>query len=242
MPKRPWTRDELVSTLALYCQIEFGKMHRGNPAVIAHAEAIGRTASSVALKLVNFASLDPDLKGRGIGGMSNTSRADREIWREYFGRWADLAKHAPTAPDSQQSADSRTTEIMASAKQRRGQAFFRTAVLAAYERRCCITGVTAAALLRASHIVPWSRNVSLRLDPRNGLCLNALHDAAFDRGLITLTERYELKVSPRLRGAVPPPMHREWFARWEGRPITLPSRFKPMEQALAFHRERVFAA
>lgn len=242
MPKRPWTRDELVSTLALYCQIEFGKMHRGNPAVIAHAEAIGRTASSVALKLVNFASFDPDLKGRGVGGMSNTSRADREIWNEYSGKWAELAKHAPAVQESRRIDHARTTEIMATAKQRRGQAFFRAMVLTAYERRCCITGVAAEALLRASHIVPWSRDVSLRLDPRNGLCLNAMHDAAFDRGLITISDRCELKVSPRLRHEVPELIHREWFARWEGRRITMPARFTPSEEALAFHRERVFAA
>ncbi|MFN9133049.1 MAG: HNH endonuclease, partial [Phycisphaerales bacterium] len=67
MERRAWNRDQLVRTLALYCQIPFGKMHSRNPAVVAVAGVIGRTPSAVALKLVNFASLDPELRGRGVG-------------------------------------------------------------------------------------------------------------------------------------------------------------------------------
>src|SRR5690554_2533773 len=69
MTRKAWTREQLVKTLALYCQLPFGKMHSRNPAVIALASVIERTPSAVALKLVNFASLDPDLRGRGVGGM-----------------------------------------------------------------------------------------------------------------------------------------------------------------------------
>jgi len=36
----------------------------------------------------------------------------------------------------------------------------------------------------ASHIVPWAEDERNRLNPRNGLCLNALHDRAFDRHLM----------------------------------------------------------
>ena len=43
--------------------------------------------SSVALKLVNFASLDPSLKARGIKGASNASKLDNEIWSEFFNHW-----------------------------------------------------------------------------------------------------------------------------------------------------------
>ena len=240
MPTRAWTREELVSTLALYYQTEFGKMHSRNPTVVAHAESIGRTPSAVALKLVNFASMDPDLQGRGVAGMSNTSRMDREIWREYHGRWSELADHTPPQHQSNTERTSHATERFGSVKQRRGQSFFRAAVMAAYEHKCCITGVSTPALLRASHIVPWSSDASLRLDPRNGLCLNALHDAAFDRGLITLGEGYELKISGRLKAEVPGGIYLEMFQSREGLPIALPERCKPLSDALSYHRERVF--
>src|ERR1700732_3202698 len=52
--------------------------------------------------------------------------------------------------------------------------------------------------LAASHIVPWSIDVSNRTNPRNGLCLNSIHDRAFDCGLLTVTPEFKVKVSPRI--------------------------------------------
>ncbi|MEK6701767.1 MAG: HNH endonuclease, partial [Planctomycetota bacterium] len=94
MSPRSWTREQLLTTLALYCQTPFGRMHKGNPAIIALGAVIDRTPSAVALKLVNFASLDPELSRRGVGGMGNTSAADRGVWEEFYGRWEVLAEHA----------------------------------------------------------------------------------------------------------------------------------------------------
>jgi len=42
-------------------------------------------------------------------------------------------------------------------------------------------------LLVASHIIPWSDNVTTRLDPSNGLCLFSLYDSLFDRGYFTVS-------------------------------------------------------
>jgi putative restriction endonuclease len=39
------------------------------------------------------------------------------------------------------------------------QRFFRTVVLAAYENKCCITGLAAPELLVAGHIVGWARGL-----------------------------------------------------------------------------------
>lgn len=229
-------------------------MHSRNPAVDTLAAAIGRTPSAVALKLVNFASLDPDLRERGIGGMGNTSATDRAVWSEYYGRWDQLADNsvvpeqiaasevsprtrrvAPTFPAS-------PTEVVCEMTQRRGQSFFRASVLAAHDGKCCITGISIESLLRASHIVPWSRDPALRLDPHNGLCLNALHDAAFDRGLITLTDRFELQVSKRLRAKIPESVYKEMFESRTGMPMTMPERFRPTMEMLEFHRREVFVA
>ena len=55
--------------------------------------------------------------------------------------------------------------------------------------RCPITGITEPALLRASHIVPWSNcSDEQRLDVHNGLLLSALWDAAFDQGLVSFAD------------------------------------------------------
>lgn len=64
---------------------------------------------------------------------------------------------------------------------------FRSALLARWQGRCPLTGITEPALLRASHIIPWNRceGDAERLNPENGLLLSALWDAAFDRGLVS---------------------------------------------------------
>ena len=258
MPHRPesakrrlWTRGELLKTLVLYYQLPFGKMDSRTQAVIELASLIGRTPSAVALKLVNFASLDPELRGRGVGGMSNSSATDRSIWNEFYGEWETLAGIASGSgmPTDHAVADdfafplippTGPTEVIAQVMLRRGQGFFRAAVLAAYDAKCCITGIASKDLLRASHIIPWSHNTTLRLDPRNGLCLNALHDAAFDRGLITLSERFELKVSKQLQREIPSAIYRQMFESRIDVPITMPERFKPTDEMMEFHRTKVF--
>jgi len=254
MERRAWTRPELLKVLSLYCQTPFGQMHARNRAVLQLSREISRTPSAIALKLVNFASLDPELRERGVGGMGNTSVADRNIWREFYGKWGALADNAvvmepPPAADRGPRkrfvpavAPIGPTEIARQTIQRRGQYFFRAAVLAAHNCKCCITGISSEPLLRASHIVPWSYDPALRLDPRNGLCLNALHDAAFDRGLITLTDRFELRVSKRLKDEVPGTVYEEMFECRAGKPITMPERFKPSPEMLEYHRTRIFFA
>lgn len=54
-----WTRAQLKLAFYWYCQLEFGKLHSRNRDIIELAQLIGRTPGAVAMKLVNFASLDP---------------------------------------------------------------------------------------------------------------------------------------------------------------------------------------
>mgnify|MGYP000048560333 CR=1 FL=1 len=250
MPGRNWDRIELLKALALYCQLPFGKMHARNPVVIALAVDIDRTPSSVALKLVNFASLDPEHRRRGVRGMRNASSADKEIWHEYYGRWDALAEWVLEPQTGEWSSDDVAklavpdgpTEVLRETKARRGQQFFCNAVFAAHGGQCCITGITSLELLRASHIVPWSFAPESRLDPRNGLCLNALHDAAFDHGMITLTDDLRLTISSRLRNKVPEAIFVELFESRAGHPIRQSERFRPASESLAYHREQIFVS
>src|SRR5260370_31305412 len=62
-----------------------------------------------------------------------------------------------------------------------------------------MTGITEQALLRASHIRPWTDCTDAeRLDVHNGVLLSALWDAAFDRGLVTFADDGSVLASPRL--------------------------------------------
>jgi putative restriction endonuclease len=123
---------------------------------------------------------------------------------------------------------------------RRGQGLFRATVLASYDFTRAISGINVPDLLAASHIVPWSREESQRLDPRNGIALSALHDRAFDRGLICLDDNLKVVVSRCLDVAHATDIHRVALLEVQGHRLRLPSRFMPDPKAIAWHRQHVF--
>ena len=65
--RKLWSRDELILTLNLYLKLPFGKLHSGTPEIIHLANLMGRTAG--AMRLNNFASVDPYHQRRGIVGL-----------------------------------------------------------------------------------------------------------------------------------------------------------------------------
>mgnify|MGYP003390034349 CR=1 FL=1 len=79
-----------------------------------------------------------------------------------------------------------------------------------------------------------------RTNPQNGVCLNAFHDRAFDRGLITITPDYNVLVSPALRKVDCKSEFRDAFSKLDGRRIDLPDKFHPDEKFLKFHNETIF--
>ena len=127
-------------------------------------------------------------------------------------------------------------------RERRNQYLFRRNVLSAYGGKCCITGLNVPELLNASHIVPWSKNPEQRLNPRNGLCLNALHDRAFDRGLITVLPNGKVKVSAYLREKAKTCCESAFLTGCDGKKIAEPDKheFKPATEFLEHHNQKIF--
>ncbi len=74
------------------------------------------------------------------------------------------------------------------------QKAFAGAVKANYEYRCAITGVMTNDFLVASHIVPWSEDQSIRLDPSNGICLSLLVDRAFEKGYLQIENDLTIRI------------------------------------------------
>ena len=252
MARRDWTRDELIVAFNLYCRIPFGRIHIRNPEIIHLASAMGRTPSSVSWKLANFARLDPALQKRQIRGATHGSRAEEDIWEEFHQNWDALAFESQrlmaqlegVSPEAlvppEIFPEGKTREAIV--KTRVNQAFFRSAVLAAYGCKCCVTGLSIPELLTASHIVPWRSDIKNRTNPRNGLCLNAIHDKAFDSGLITVGPDYRIRLSNALkRGSnLDDELHRYLLLRYEGQRIALPDRFVPDGGFLEYHNRHVF--
>jgi len=89
-----WTRPQTLAALHIYLQLQFGQLHARQPKIKQLAEWIGRSPGSVALKLVNLASLDPLIVASGRKGMSNVSALDRGIWEELQANWDKVATEA----------------------------------------------------------------------------------------------------------------------------------------------------
>ena len=266
--RKPWTRDELIIAMNLYCKLPFGQLHHKTPIIIEVAEKLGRTPSSLAMKLSNFASLDPVQKARGIRGLSGASKADQKIWEEFTANWEQLGTESeehfqalvgfefttlnplrikekskpPKLPSIKHppSHSRETTEAQVTTKVRIGQNFFRQMILSSYGNRCCITGNPIPELLIASHIIPWREQSENRLNPHNGLCLARTHDAAFDQGLITFDENNKLLLSRHLQDFLPEETLESNFVAYAGSQLRLPERFYPEPDFLRFHREKIF--
>lgn len=243
-----WTRDQLILALRLYLRTPFGKLHRLNPEIIELAAKIGRTPGALGMKACNFASIDPNLNRKGL---SSVSQADRKVWQEFASNPEALAAEVEEAierlnikpakqAEQQIKIPTGETEVARLIRARRVQSFFRDAVLVTYQHRCAITGLALPQLLVASHIIPWSESVERRADPTNGICLNALFDRAFDRGLMSLDEKHCVIISKPLLKACTTLELKCSLLEAQGRPIQIPERFPPDQTALAFHREKVF--
>ncbi|PKO26374.1 MAG: restriction endonuclease [Betaproteobacteria bacterium HGW-Betaproteobacteria-9] len=248
-----WTREQTLAALHVYFQLPFGQLHQRNPQIRQLAEWIGRTPSAVALKLVNFASLDPQVRASGRAGMGHASQLDAQIWQELNRHWDAVATEAASTYERLGSehgvapgadvveevpgfAEGKSTT--ATVKVRVNQARFRRAVLASYNARCCISGLAVSKLLIASHIVPWSMDTKNRLNPQNGLCLSALHDKAYDIGLITVLPDYTVRVSRALKDVQLDRFTQHALTQFDGKPIAMPERFKPAADFLASHASR----
>lgn len=252
--QKRWTREELILAINLYCKLPFGKLHRNNPDIKHLAALIGRTDNAVAFKLVNFASLDPSLQQRGIKGASNVSSLDKEIWNEFYAHWDVLpyesekllAQFQNTTVEyinniSEQDLPKEGKERERLVKTRVNQSFFRNTILAAYNNTCCITGIEQREFLIAGHIKPWGIDEANRLNPRNGIAINALHDRAFETGYLTITPEYRIKISPLLAKQKSKSLQ-DFFLKFDNKELILPSRFLPDVEFLKYHNNERFKA
>ncbi|MDO9359298.1 MAG: HNH endonuclease [Polaromonas sp.] len=246
-----WTREHTLAAFHLYTLLPFGRLHQRAPEIQQLAQWEGRTPSSVAMKLVNFASLDPQIVSSGRTGLSGASTQDRELWTALQQDWDAVAteaadayaalalRHGVQADEEllqdmeEEFGEGRTRSAVVEV--RVNQARFRKSVLASYNATCCISGIQNEKLVVASHIVPWSQDTKNRLNPQNGLCLSALHDRAYDQGLITVLPDFRVRVSQALGTPRADDFLSYSLLRYNDQVITLPEKFRPDPNFLASH-------
>ena len=250
MPKRSrlWKREETLAAFNLYCKMPSNKISRHNKEIITLAEKLKRTPGALGMKMENLRWHDLDNKG----GLKNGAELDKNIWKEFFDDPETIMYESEKArvyfdgKTMEEIADEEyeieipeSEERQQKIRARANQDFFRRLVLSSYGEKCCITGLAGVELLNASHIIPWKENRN-RLDPRNGLCLNALHDRAFDRGLMTILPSGEIVISKYLQKQANECGESAFIADYAGKKICMPYRFKPEEEFLEFHNQNIY--
>lgn len=249
-----WTREETIIAFNVYCKIPFKSSSKSNPTIIKYANLIGRSPSALNMKVGNIGRLDPELKKQGIVGLTHGSKIEEDVWKEFNGNWEKLAyesemlisKYANKKIEEISEIEIELDDIPIGKeretiiKQRVNQSFFRSTILSSYNFRCCITGLKYSDLLIASHIIPWAKDEKNRLNPRNGICLNAIHDKAFDKGYITITPDFKVKISKTMLDHRTDKPVEDLFLRYNNKTIELPDKFLPSKEFLDFHYQNIF--
>lgn len=247
-----WSREETIVAFNVYCKIPFKESSKNNATIIKYANIIGRSPSALNMKIGNFGRLDPELKKRGIVGLGNGSKLDQVIWNEFNGNWEKLAFESELLIAQFQNKTIEETvefdlenlpkglERETLIKVRVNQSFFRSTILSSYNQKCSITGLSIPDFLVASHIVPWKVDEINRLNPHNGICLNSIHDKAFDRGFITITSDFKVKISNYFNDYLQDEAVSEFFFKYNNKLIILPDKFLPSKDFLDFHFNNIF--
>jgi HNH endonuclease len=114
------------------------------------------------------------------------------------------------------------------------QKVFAEAVKGNYGYRCAITGISTKDFLVASHIVPWSQDQSIRLDPSNGLCLSLIVDLAFEKGYLQIDDELTVRIDWRKIGD--DQILERYLRPYDGQKLSMPSHNPPKQDYLQRRR------
>lgn len=130
----------------------------------------------------------------------------------------------------------RVDDFRSTAKTRgSAQRVFADAVKKNYGNCCAITGIKTREFLIASHIVPWSVDENIRLDPSNGICLSLLVDRAFENGFLIIEDDLTVCINwPRVAGDA---NLQEQLGPYDGLKLTQPTAHPPKKDYLRRRRE-----
>ena len=213
-------------------KVEVGKMRKSQPNIFDYGKSnqksypLGNFCSAALNSLIVYAQYEQDIEvaDRIVLEEKNPNNISKKLMAHF-----DLTKEGE--------------DVVSQTKRRKGQDYFRRMILANYGGRCALTGIDISQLLIASHIIPWEdkSHQKERLNPCNGICLSALYDKAFDKGLITFSpDDYKVLFSSALKEKENMEYYSKHFACIDGKRLTLPSEYQPNKDFLAYHREKIF--
>lgn len=250
--RKNWSKEETIVAFYVYCIIPFEKSSKTNPTIIHYANLLSRSPSALNMKVGNIGRLDPELKKKDISGLRHGAKMEEIVWNLFTDDKERLVYEAEKIIENLSGKPIEETTLQPNemdysskdktraVKTRIGQGFFRSSVLSAYNNTCAITGLNISELLVASHIKPWAQDENNRLNPHNGICLNSIHDKAFDKGLITIDKSYRVVISGKLKEHYSHGFIDDVFKKYESTKILSPTKFKPSTEFLEYHNDVIF--
>jgi hypothetical protein len=187
-----------------------------SPTRISAREAISDNSSEALRKSSDAASL-----GDAAAERSESDPKEVEAFR------GQIAQKSFDVPDS-----SATVKTRGSA-----QRAFAQAVKKNYGYRCAVTGIVTPSFLVASHIVPWSADQTIRLDPSNGICLSVLMDRAFENGHLIIDDDLTIHIDKAL--VERDQALRKELERIDGKKLEAPKKARPRVEYLRRRRELI---
>lgn len=246
--KNRWTKEDIIVAYALYCITPLNKINPGNNLIKQVSELCNKSTSSFVMRMRNFQYLDPLANANGKKGLAHVAKTDRQIFEQFKNDWGNLGNEAEHIiklnifDGTPEKGAKKLSSLTDHNKVNRERHAFRKYVVAAYNCKCCISGMEISTLLRASHIKPFNKckNTNERTDPRNGLLLNVLYDDAFDKGLITITKDYRIRVSDIVKEYSDNNFTKESIISLEGNKIILPRDCYPLPEYIEYHNDMIF--
>lgn len=223
------TNPEVIENIRNYVSIEEKKMRNGEKSIFDYGKTTqtsyprGGFCSAALRSLKEYAIYEKEI-----------TKADSIVLQEQDPKTIgkELLKHFDINKEG--------IDIETITKQRKGQYYFRRMILSNYNSRCALTGIDIPQLLLASHIIPWSKNKESRLNPSNGICLSALYDKAFDKGLIGFSQDYKVILSPLIIEQEGKDYYNKYFDIINHKSLNMPLRFAPNKKFLEWHMDEVF--
>lgn len=120
-------------------------------------------------------------------------------------------------------------------KTRNFQQAFRNILLECYQSKCAMCDVDDGQFLRGCHVVPVSKDIKIASYPTNGICLCVLHDVAFENGLISISDQYEVIVTKSFKPKSS--ILATAISDLNGKKIRMPIKYIPDKTYLKKHRE-----
>ncbi len=174
-------------------------------------------------------SASTGVQGRGFLGEPGNERDLEEVysqnWQNIPNPFSDLHQVDLNRIADELTADPDASDKFVSVLSRGNQQkVFSKAVLRAYGYRCAICEMSFPSALEAAHIVRFGdRRRELRVDPRNGIALCAIHHRFFDKGLIVISPEYQIEFyDPDGKDGPYSAMDEALSLAFHGKPLHLP--------------------